>query len=78
MFLGILNWVWNLFCLDKNTCYFVGTPKVFGTKGMFGLADFALNNFHPISEIEHVEVVELIFVGILLLGMSCQPHKTTC
>ncbi len=34
MFLGILNWVWNVFCLKKNTCCLVGVPEVFGSKGM--------------------------------------------
>jgi hypothetical protein len=34
MFLGILNWVWNVFCPKKSTCYFVGAPKVFETEGM--------------------------------------------
>jgi hypothetical protein len=39
MFLGILNWVWNVFCLEMNTYYFVGAPEVFGTKGMLGSSD---------------------------------------
>jgi hypothetical protein len=39
MFLGILNWLWNVFCLDKSTCYFVGGPEVFGIAGMLGSND---------------------------------------
>jgi hypothetical protein len=39
MFSGILNWVWNVFCPKKSTYCFVGTPKVFGTKGMLGSSD---------------------------------------
>jgi hypothetical protein len=39
MFLGILNWVWNVFCPKKNTCSFVGAPEVFGTEGMLGNSD---------------------------------------
>jgi hypothetical protein len=55
-FLEILNWVWNVFCLEKSTYCFVGIPEVFGTKGMlevmmFGLANSTLN-FCPIFEIE--------------------------
>jgi hypothetical protein len=30
MFPGILNWVWNVFCPEKNTCCFVGVLEVFG------------------------------------------------
>jgi hypothetical protein len=39
MFLGILNWVWNVSCFEKNTCYFVGALEVFGIKGMMGNSD---------------------------------------
>jgi hypothetical protein len=39
MFLGILNWVWNVFCPEKNTYCFVGAPEVFGTEGMLGSSD---------------------------------------
>ncbi len=30
MFLGILNWVWNVFCHEKNTYCIVGVPKGLG------------------------------------------------
>jgi hypothetical protein len=39
IFLGILNWVWNVFCPEKNTCSLVGAPEAFGTKGMLGSSD---------------------------------------
>jgi hypothetical protein len=39
MFLRILNWVWNVFCPKKSTCYFVGVSEAFGTKGMLGSSD---------------------------------------
>jgi hypothetical protein len=39
MFLGILNWVWNVFCPKKNTYCFVGSLEVFGTEGMLGSSD---------------------------------------
>jgi hypothetical protein len=39
MFLRILNWVWNVFCPEMNTCYFVGTLEVFGIKRMLGNSD---------------------------------------
>jgi len=39
MFLGILNWVWNVFYFEKNTCCLVGVPKVFGIEGMLGSSD---------------------------------------
>ncbi len=39
MFLGILNWVWNMLCFEKSTCCFVGALEVFGTKGMLGSND---------------------------------------
>jgi hypothetical protein len=39
MFLGILNWVWNVFCFKKNTYCAVGAPKVFGIEGMLGNSD---------------------------------------
>jgi hypothetical protein len=56
MFLGILNWVWNVLCPKNNTCCFVGAPEVLGLRGcwevmMFGLTNFALN-FCPIFEIK--------------------------
>ncbi len=28
-----------MFCTEINTCYLVGAPKVFGTKGMLGSGD---------------------------------------
>jgi hypothetical protein len=39
MFLGILNWVRNMFYLEKNTYYFVRALKVFEIKGMLGSND---------------------------------------
>jgi hypothetical protein len=39
VFLGILNWVWNVFCLKKSTYYFVRASEVFGTEGMLGSSD---------------------------------------
>jgi hypothetical protein len=39
MFLGILNWVWSVFCLEKNTYYLMGALEVFGIEGMLGSSD---------------------------------------
>ncbi len=39
MFLEILNWVWNVFCFEKNTYCLVGALEVFGTEGMLGSSD---------------------------------------
>jgi hypothetical protein len=39
MFMGILNWVWIVFGLEKSTCCFVGAPEVFGIEGMLGNND---------------------------------------
>ena len=39
MFLGILNWVWNVFCPDKSICSFIGALEVFGTEGKLGSSD---------------------------------------
>jgi hypothetical protein len=44
---------------------------------MFGLANFALN-FCQSVKLNHLEVIELIFYGDFVVGMSCHPHKTTC
>jgi hypothetical protein len=64
-----------VFYPKKNICCIVGAPEVLEPKGYWGieliaLTDLALN-LCPNSENNHVEVVELISVGILLLGMSC-------
>jgi hypothetical protein len=53
----------------------MGTSGVLGPRGYWGVkliafTDFALN-LCLVFERNHVEVVELIFVGILLLGMNC-------
>jgi hypothetical protein len=39
MLLGILSWVWNVFCHEKSTCYFVGAAEVFGIEGILGSND---------------------------------------
>jgi len=39
VFMGILNWVWNVFCFKKNTYYFMGALEVFGIEGMLGNND---------------------------------------
>jgi hypothetical protein len=53
----------------------VGAPGVLEPRGYWGVelitfTNHALN-FCPVFEKNHVEVVKLIFVGILLLGMNC-------
>jgi hypothetical protein len=73
MFLGILNWVWNLFYLEKSTCCFVGAPKVFGTEGMLGSSDVWAGWLCPWISVQslrlnHVQVVELIFYGDFVVG----------
>ncbi len=64
-----------MFHYKKNICCIMGTSGVLGPRGYWGVkliafTDFALN-LCLVFERNHVEVVELIFVGILLLGMNC-------
>jgi hypothetical protein len=47
MFLGILNWVWNVFCLEKSTYCFVGVPHVFGIERMLRNNDVWIELFYP-------------------------------
>jgi hypothetical protein len=62
------------FYLEKNTCCIVGASEVLGPKGYWGVELIALTNptlnLYPVSKMNHVEIIELIFMGILLLGMS--------
>jgi hypothetical protein len=39
IFLGILNWVWNVFCPEKNTYCFVAALEAFGIKWILGSSD---------------------------------------
>jgi hypothetical protein len=60
----------------------VGALGVLGPRGywkmeLITLTDLALN-FYPVCVGEPCEVVELVFVGFLLLGMSCHSHEATC
>ncbi len=71
-----------MFYPKKSTCCIVGTPEVLGPRGYWGIklitfTDHALNPC-PISKRNHVEVVELIFVGILFWVWATISHETTC
>jgi hypothetical protein len=69
MFLGILNWVWNVFCLEKSTCCFVGTSKVFGIKRMLGVVMFGLVNDVLLSlKLNPLEGPTMLSCGKLGLG----------
>jgi hypothetical protein len=69
-----MNYVYNRFQSKKNTCYIVGAPRVLGLKEYWGVEWIILTNHALnlclVSKINHVEVVELVYVGILLLGMN--------
>ncbi len=64
-----------MFYPEKNTYSIMGTLEVLGPRGYWGVELITLTNsvlnFCPIFKKNHVEVVELISMGILSLGMSC-------
>jgi hypothetical protein len=64
-----------VFYPEKNTYSIMGTLEVLGPRGYWGVELITLTNsvlnFCPIFKKNHVEVVELISMGILSLGMSC-------
>jgi hypothetical protein len=81
-------WLWGFWtkleCVSFWEKYLLhyGSFEAFGIEGMWGVKLIALTdptlNLCPISKRNHVEVVDLVFMGILLLGMNCHFHETTC
>ncbi len=70
----------NVFCPKKSTYCIVGALELLGQKEYQGVesivpTDPTLKIFVQSLRLNHVEVVELIFVGILLLGMNCHFTK---